>query len=149
MPSSQAKIEELDDGNGGGKPAGSEKPKTSTRARSRSTSGDKKFRERLIEVIGRIAESLDERGDAELAEILREDGPVMATGLTSLTGLLAPLRVPLLVTLAVIEPVLAFGRLFRVLAYRFADNRNRRAAERATAEEQADTPDADWVPAAS
>lgn len=148
---SQAKIEELE-GDDTAR-AAAESKSTTKRKRSRSTSGDTKFRGRLLEVIERIATSLEERGDEELAEILREDGPVMATGLTSLTGLLSPLRLPLLVTLAVIEPVLAFGRLFRVLAYRFADNRNRRAAERAMNEDRADgdfaeenaTPPAAWA----
>lgn len=119
-----------------------DKPKRASSSSSRrKPRKESELQSRLAGCFERIAEALDERGDEEMAEIIREDGPIMSQGLVSLTRPLTALRTPLLVVIAVVEPVLAFGRIFRLLALRFADRRARIMAEQeqaaAEAQEQA------------
>jgi hypothetical protein len=74
-------------------------------------------------MFGRLAESRLARGDEELAEIITEDTAVMSEALVSVTRLLTPVRKVLLVAVAVVEPVLSFQRILRVLGRRFAERR--------------------------
>jgi hypothetical protein len=76
------------------------------------------------------------RGDDELAEALREERHAMSQGLVSLTATLTLLRLPLIVFMALIEPMLAFWRVGRLLVYRFLAWRERRVA--AVREQQAE-----------
>lgn len=115
-----------------------DKPKAkSSRSKSRpssSTAQEKDLRGRLSGCFDRIAATLDERGDEELAELVRQDAEVMSQGLVSLTRPFRALRTPLLAVIAVIEPALAFGRIARLLGGRWAE---RRAEQAAAAQAQA------------
>ena len=50
----------------------------------------------------------------------------MSQGLVSLTATLTPLRLPLIVFMSLVEPVLAFWRVGRILALRLLNWRERR-----------------------
>jgi hypothetical protein len=113
------------------------KSTTRSTARKNSARSEKDLAERLYGCFERIANALDERGDEELADILREDAGIMAQGLVSLTRPFTILRTPLLATIAVVEPVLAFGRVVRVAAYRWSDRRAEKHAEAAQAAQDA------------
>jgi hypothetical protein len=108
---------------------GDEAPGARTRRRHEG-----ELRGRLGDVFERLAEWLEGRGDAELAGIIREDSKAMVGGLVSLTRPAAWLRPPMLAALSVVEPVLAFGRVFRVLGGRWVARRERIALERQEAE---------------
>jgi hypothetical protein len=86
----------------------------------------------------KLADQMLARGDEELAEALREERRPMAQGLVSLTATLTILRLPLVVVMSLIEPVLAFWRVGGLLFQRFLVWRERRilAAQRAQAEQQ-------------
>lgn len=84
---------------------------------------------RLNRTFDRIAQALDVREDAELADIIREDKEAMGQGIVSLTRSIKVLRSPLLMALNFVEPVLAFGRVGRVLYGRWAYRRWQRAQE--------------------
>jgi hypothetical protein len=103
---------------------------SSSRKRKSSSTpkADTDLRGRLAECFERIALALENRGDDELAQIVRDDGPVMAQGLVSLTRPFRVLRVFVLALVSVVEPVLAFGRLARAVAERWAVRRAQRAA---------------------
>ena len=144
MARSQVDLEDLTTD----EPAAEAKPKrSSSRGSSRSSSrtskrGEADLQARLAGCFERIAAALSERGDDELAEIVAEDGPIMSQGLVSLTRPFTALRLPLLAVVAIIEPLLAFGRIFRVVAIRFANRRAMRAWEAeqaAQAQEEAAT----------
>jgi hypothetical protein len=94
--------------------------KKATQAPERS---DEETSGKLNGVFGRIAEALRARGDEELATAIEEDSAAMGQGLVSLTRNFRPLRTPLLLALSVAEPVLAFGRVGRILADRFRQRR--------------------------
>lgn len=114
-----------------------EKPKTRT-SRSKATSDAKVETEldsRLGRTFDRIAVALEQRGDDELASVVREDAGAMAQGLVSLTRSVKFLRSPLLMSLNLIEPILAFGRVGRIMYVRFLERQSRIAAERAQAQE--------------
>lgn len=85
---------------------------------------------RLREALDQVVEWRMARGDEELATAITEDGDKMARGLVSLTRVLVPVRKPLLIFLGFVEPVLAFGRVGRILAERFINRRQRIAEER-------------------
>jgi hypothetical protein len=78
---------------------------------------------RLDRVLGRIGDRLDERGDEELSNAIREDGKAMAGGIVDLTRFTPALRVPFLLILGLVEPVMAFGRVGRILAGRIGERR--------------------------
>jgi hypothetical protein len=84
---------------------------------------------RLARTFDRIVKALESRGDMELADAIREDADAMGAGLLSLTRNLKPLRSPLVFILNLVEPVLAFGRVARILFLRFLDRRDRLAAQ--------------------
>lgn len=98
---------------GGDEPAGA-------RSRRRDAS---ELQARMTRTLDRLAEALEGRGDRELAGIIREDGPAITGGLVALTKPVKWLVSPLTVALAIAEPLLAFGRVARVLAGRWRDRR--------------------------
>lgn len=132
MPS-QTSIEDLgpDDPP---KPTGGKKASSSSKAsKTRAKNDEKDLKERLTNLFDRIADALKERGDSELGDIFEEDAEVMASGLVSLTRPLVVLRKPLVIVVALVEPILSFGRVVRVLIGRLAERRMRIADEREAA----------------
>src|SRR2546421_11434004 len=77
----QVDLDELDQQERGTE---AEKPATK-RERERKEQGEKNLNGRLQACFDRIAESLEQRGDVELATIVREDAQVMAGGVGALT----------------------------------------------------------------
>lgn len=136
---SQSRIEDLsahpDPDDGGAKKTATRKASSSKR-RAPSAKAENELRERLTDCFERIALALEVREDDELADIIREDAEVMANGLVFMTRPIAVLRLPLLFAVAVVEPVLAFGRILRVLASRVGERRARAAYERQDAQEE-------------
>lgn len=130
MPGSQTNLDDLEADTSGDKKE--TKSKSSSRSTTRaSATQEKELKGRLSACFDRISEALTERGDEELAELVRDDAAVMAQGLVSLTRPFRALRTPLLAFVAIIEPLLAFGRVMRVLAERWQARRFQRAAEAA------------------
>lgn len=101
-----------------------------------SKSDDSSLVTRLDTAFVKLADQMLARGDDELAEALREERHAMSQGLVSLTATLTVLRFPLIVFMSLIEPVLAFWRVGRILIMRFFGWRERRiiAAQEAQAE---------------
>ena len=91
------------------------------------------IRGRLETVLTRLADSLEGRGDAELATMIREDQKAMVGGLLSVTRRVPAAAGVIVAGLSVLEPLIAFGRVFRLLLGRVAD---RRAAAYAEWEQQ-------------
>lgn len=114
--------------------------KTSASASGESkTNSDKLDRElhsRLVGSLEQIQEWRQARDDNELAAAIEQDKDKMAKGLVSLTHAVVPLRKPLLVFLGFVEPVLAFGRVGRILTFRWVERRQRMAEERMAQEAQ-------------
>lgn len=81
------------------------------------------IRERLFAIFDRLADSLEGRGDAELAGIIREDSRAMVNGLASLVKRAPGFGPPIMGLLAVLEPLLAFGRILRLLGRRWRERR--------------------------
>lgn len=98
-----------------------------TKSRGRSERSTRRhradIRDRLTLVFERLAESLEGRGDAELAAIVREDTRAMVGGLVNVTKRAPGLATPILGGLAVLEPLIAFGRIFRLLLRRAGERR--------------------------
>lgn len=121
---SQVNIENLDN-----KPEGDDTTRKTSAPRQTAASAakqqrnEKELRGRIDEVLDRIATSREARGDERLADIIRDDAQVMAGFLVSFTRPFGVLRTTLVTLLALIEPALAFGRLFRELAGRWAERR--------------------------
>lgn len=114
--------------------AGRAESKTARATRSRPSVAQRaetELRERTVHVFQRIADTLAARDDEELATAISEDSEAMATGLVSLTRQVKWLRGPLLFFLSLAEPLLAFGRVGRILLRRAGEWRYRRAEERA------------------
>lgn len=82
-------------------------------------------RERLYAIFSRLADSREGRGDVELAELIREDSRAMVEGILSATRRAPGLAPAMLGALAVLEPLIAFGRIARLLGSRFAERRAR------------------------
>lgn len=93
------------------------------------------IRERLFAIFDTLADSLEGRGDLELAGIIREDSRAMVGGLESLIKKVPAMAAPILGGLAVLEPLIAFGRIFRLLARRMRERREA-ALEYAAGEEE-------------
>lgn len=111
----------------GGRPKGSS---------SRPPAAERELQSRTGRIVSRITDRLEERGDHELATALQEDGDAMVGGLVELTRRFTALRTPLLLILGLVEPVLAFGRVGRILIRR-AQWRREEAAAAAAREEMA------------
>ena len=97
---------------------------------------DRELHARLVESLGQVQEWREARDDEELATAIEQDKEKMAKGLVSLTHAVMPLRKPLVVFLSFVEPILAFGRVGRILTFRWVEKRQRRAEE--MTEEQRD-----------
>lgn len=95
------------------------------------------IRGRLTAVIETLADTLEARGDHELATAIRDDGRAIVSGLVSITRPIAWARPVILAGLGIAEPVLAFGRIFRILAGRWSDRRHAKSEERQAAEYEA------------
>jgi hypothetical protein len=117
-----------------GRPPGT---KSHHRQPGRPPKAETELASRLDRVLERITSRLEERGDDELATAMREGGAAMAGGLTDLTRFAPAIRMPLLLILGLIEPVLAFGRVGRILSGRLLGRRERRAQEAAWAAQEA------------
>jgi|SRR5215831_6599354 len=99
---------------------------------------DKELHNRIVESFERIQEWREARDDMELAQAIDEDKEKMAKGLVSVTHVLAPLRQPLVYFLGLLEPVLAFGRVTRILVTRWVNRRQERQADLAAAQAEWD-----------
>lgn len=96
---------------------------------------------RLGTIFSRLADSLEGRGDYELAEMIREDTKAMVGGLSSMARRVPAAAGAIVGGLAVLEPLIAFGRVFRLLL--------RRAGERRASADQEvwlDGQGGDWSP---
>lgn len=112
-----------------------------TRRRSTTESRtDDVLRTRLLRAFDRLSEWRIKKGDDELGEALAEDKEQMADGLVSLTKTIKFLRAPLLLVLAFIEPVLAFGRVGSILVGRWYEWQTTRRVPEPT--QAPDTPSA-------
>jgi hypothetical protein len=78
---------------------------------------------RLDRLFDRIAQWRESREDEELASAVREDTEMMVSGVVSLTGSFPFLRTPLIMLLSILEPLLAFGRVVRILVGRWMARR--------------------------
>lgn len=121
MPS-QVKIVDLQ-GGGGGKAPGPPKTKPPAESPTAKRTADRDLRARLETIFDRIGDAAEARGDEELADVVREDKEVMAGGLVSLTTPFKALRTPLLFALGIVEPVMAFSRIVRLMLGRTLDHR--------------------------
>jgi hypothetical protein len=134
MPS-QVKIVDLKDeksddtGNAKSSSSRSSSSRSSSSSARKKAATDNELKSRLTGVFDRIAEAADARGDEELADIIREDRDVMAGGIVSLTRPFMALRAPVVLALAIVEPVMAFGRLARLMIGRAMVNRAERKAQ--------------------
>jgi actin-like ATPase involved in cell morphogenesis len=115
-----------------GRPQGSTDKKPRTTRSSVTPSRDRidsEIQSRLERVLTRIAQTLENRNDEELATIVREDTTAMSGGIVSLTHNVKPLRSPIIMALNLVEPLLAFGRLGGVLFRRLRERQEIRRAE--------------------
>lgn len=116
---------------------------TSTRDTPRATPDksditDHDLNGRLKEVFTDVADWREKKEDTELAEAIRESHEDMAKGLVALTRTLKWLRGPLGFAVGFIKPVLAFGKVGRILGERLVTWRMNRVQEK-------NTPDSPYV----
>jgi hypothetical protein len=117
--------------------ASGEKAKTATEMRA-DKELDAQLHARLVEAFNQVVEWRESRDDEELATAISEDKEKMAKGLVSVTHTVVPLRQPLLIFLGFVEPVMAFGRVTRILATRWVTRRQRQAEDIAAAQAEWD-----------
>lgn len=120
------------------KPEPGRSPRSERRHRQKEREAAQGLTSRLQAIFDRIADRFEGKGDHELADIIREDSRAMVGGLVGLTKRIPGAAAPILLVLGIVEPVLAFGRLFRVLAGRWAARRY--------AEPESDEPEAVGLP---
>lgn len=119
------------------------------RHRAKEREGQDAIAGRLNTIFVRLAQSLEGRGDDELAAVIREDSGAMVGGLVSVTRRVPAAATAIVAGLAVLEPLIAFGRVFRLLLRRSAERRAAYAAEWPADDEQpGDHPPAPAPPAA-
>jgi hypothetical protein len=99
---------------------------------------DRELHARIVDAFGQVVEWREAREDEELATAINEDKEKMAKGLVSLTHAVEPLRQPLLIFLGFVEPVMAFGRVGRILGGRWIARRQQQAEEMAMQQAQWD-----------
>lgn len=132
-------------GSGGSRSNRSRGGSKSSSSKSGSQRSDTDLVSKLSAAFDRIADQLEIRGDDELATALHEDKQKLAQGIVSLTRAIKPFRTPLVILVAIIEPILAFWRVGSILARRAIERRERVMAERAAAQEQAQEQSPDLV----
>lgn len=110
-------------------PGPGQSPRSQRRHRQKEREAAGNLTGRLQAIFDRLADRFDGKGDHELADVIREDSKAMVSGLVNLTKRIPGAAAPILVVLGVVEPVLAFGRLFRLLANRWAYRRAERNLE--------------------
>lgn len=111
---------------------------STTEAPKQSGGIENEVRSRLARVFDRIAKAREAQEDHELAEVIREDTDAMTQGFVSLTSNVPFLRMPLVMALNILEPVLAFSRVGRIILIRVINRRNERFAEQEPDEGQVD-----------
>jgi len=126
----------VDEGKSESKARGSSGSRRSTSASARDKI-EQELTARLDRTFTSLAKTMEARGDDELAAVIREEAEVMGQGVISLTRNVKVLRGPLLFLLNLIEPVMAFGRIGRLLYSRFRERQWRIQQERAEQAEQA------------
>jgi len=134
-------ADELDLSGGGYSSRSERRSRRSADGGESKTTSDKLDRElhsRLLDAFGQVVEWRQAREDEELATAIDEDKDKMARGLVSLTHAVTPLRQPLVIFLGFVEPVLAFGRVGRILATRWVMRRQRHAEDLAAAQAEWD-----------
>lgn len=110
----------------------------SSRSWSSGNSDDSGLVARMDTAFSKIADQVAARGDEELAEAIREERHPMSVGLVSLTSTLTFLRWPLVIVMALVEPLLAFLRVGRLLFIRFLNWREQRIIAAQQAQQQAE-----------
>lgn len=128
MPIGQQSIVDLDKKTEATETAAGKKPR-STAKKNPPGPSDADLKTRLGGVFDRLAESASVRGDDELAEVIREDGPTMVNALVSMTRPFKALRAPLVLLLGVAEPVIAFQRVARIVISRVMFRRTEKPVE--------------------
>lgn len=106
-----------------------ERTTATTETKQQSSGYEQEARSRLDRFFDRIVKARRDREDEELAAVIEEDAEAMAQGFLSITSNVPFLRMPLLMFLNVAEPVMAFNRVGRILAYRWMERRARRRME--------------------
>jgi hypothetical protein len=109
------------------------KPKRGRKPGGRPPRSETELESRLMRIIGRLADRREERDDLELADALREDGKAMADGVVNGTRQLPQFRIPVLLLLGIVEPLLAFGRVGGILLRRLQNRRLTQAEDAAAA----------------
>lgn len=99
---------------------------TSRAAQSDESRFESEISSRLDRVFDRIVKARRARDDEELAEVIEEDAEAMSQGFISLTKNVPFFRSPLILFLNVLEPILAFNRVGRILAVRIWARREER-----------------------
>ena len=84
---------------------------------------------KLKETFSDIADWRDKKEDEELAEAIRESTDDMSKGLVALTRTVRWLRAPLGFAVNFIKPVLAFGKVGRILGERIVTARTARSEQ--------------------
>lgn len=110
-------------------PPAAEKPAPPSRPGTKPASPPRKTVEesigsRLERAIIRISDVLENRGNIELSEALREDAKSMSGAVLSATRRFTPLGKTVLFLLDIAEPILAFGRVVRIAFTQFREWRN-------------------------
>jgi hypothetical protein len=90
---------------------------------------ERDLRTRMERTLDRLIEWRQGRGDDDLVKVLKEDGPAMIGGVIAALRPVRQLEKPVVLMLTIAEPLLAFGRLFKVLGSRVAARRAVRAEE--------------------
>lgn len=126
---SQVEIDAIPGDGGQDKPK--ERPANTTK-RSSGRVSETELKDRLVSTFYRIAESLDAKGDRDLADIFEQDAEVMAVGLVNATKVLGPVRNVIVVLVSAVEPVLAFRRIVTEVAARWVERRAARHEARTT-----------------
>lgn len=122
--------------------SGTESASSTRRRRRRSSEGgsssgdsssatDSQIKQRVNRVLGEIVKGRRASEDEELADAVEETTEQMAQGFVSLTDSFKPLRIPFIMFLNLIEPLMAFWRVGKILFNRFRQRRYDRAVENA------------------
>jgi hypothetical protein len=132
------------------KPSGKNRDRRGQREREDDASGiytninrrerewERDIRVRIERTQARLVEWLEGREDYELATVIKEDGKAMVGGIIYICGSAVWLRAPILAAMTIVEPMVAFGRLAKVLSTRWIARRQRKQQEWEEAQQQAE-----------